>query len=167
MFEPGSWSRMREAIPPSVLTAADTQTSDIAWGNILDFAGAHLLFANEREARFAVGDRWSPLEAIARRLWTRAHLAGTEALFLKRGADGLSVYHQGPTLHVPACAVQPITDPIGAGDALMAYATLTYAATKDLALAARVGSAAAAVACAQEGNAPVAPAAIRARWSEW
>ena len=81
----------------------------------------------------------------------------------EQGREGLLVYHNGPRIEVPALASQPIVDPIGAGDALLAYATLTYAVTKDLELAGHIGSLAAAEACAHLGNVPVPREAVEAR----
>ncbi|HXI99295.1 MAG TPA: PfkB family carbohydrate kinase, partial [Gemmatimonadaceae bacterium] len=94
-------------------------------------------------------------------LWDAAASRGTKALFFKRGSRGLAIYPGFQLL--PAYAAQPIVDPIGAGDALLAYATLTYAVTKDLELAGQIGSLAAAEACAHLGNVPVTRAAIQAR----
>jgi sugar/nucleoside kinase (ribokinase family) len=144
---------------PAALMAADSQTSGTAWGNILDFRECDLLFANEREARFALRDQTSSFEAIAYALWQEAEAP----IFLKRGAHGLTLVEHGQGRDLPAYATQPIVDPIGAGDALLAYATLTYAVTKDLELAGQIGSLAAAEACAHEGNVSVTRAALERR----
>jgi len=151
--------RIWMALYPNALYAADSQVSGTAWGNILDFAGCDLLFANEREARFALRDHTSSVEAIAYALWERAGAP----IFLKRGPQGLTIVDNGQGRDLPAYASQPIVDPIGAGDALLAYATLTYAVTKDLALAGQIGSLAAAEACAHLGNVPVTRAQVQAR----
>jgi rfaE bifunctional protein nucleotidyltransferase chain/domain len=145
---------------PRALFAADSQTSGTAWGNILNFADCDLLFANEREARFALRDWTSPIEDICAGFY-----AGCEAegIFLKRGADGLDIRGADGLIKIFAYATQPIVDPIGAGDALLAYATLTYAVTKDLELAGQIGSLAAAEACAHLGNMPVTLDAVKAR----
>ena len=154
VFTPETLPQWRAATQ-TVLTAADSQTTDIAWGNILDFAGCTLLFANEREVRFAMRDTHRTLESVAEALWYRVENAGTTALFVKLGARGLSIYHAGPTYHLPAQAHHPIVDPIGAGDALLAYAAMAYAVTPDLVAAGELGSRAAAIECAQEGNVPI------------
>jgi sugar/nucleoside kinase (ribokinase family) len=153
-----SWLNWATAAPVS---AADSQTTDISWGNILDFAGCDLLFANEKEAGFAIRRPDDPFCGLT--LWRSAGLQGTKAVFLKRGAAGLTVYSDGQIDEIPAYASQPIVDPIGAGDALLAYATLTYAVTKDLVQAGIIGSLAAAEACAHMGNVPVTLEAVKAR----
>lgn len=141
---------------PGILMAADSQTTGISWGNILDFSACDLLFANEREARYALKDARSPAEELGEKLQQRSG----RIVFLKRGEHGLTIHEADRTLEIRPFARKPIVDPIGAGDALLAYATMTYRITKDLKQAGIIGSLAAAVACANEGNVPVTPAAI-------
>jgi len=50
-----------------------------------------------------------------------------------------------------------VVDPMGAGDALLAYATLSLAATGNNVIASILASMAAAVACEHDGNTPVTP----------
>lgn len=164
VFRPDSLPMLLDVPRSGAVVAADSQTTDICWGNILDFAGCDLLFANEREARFALLDQQSPIEDIGAQLYAEAFNAGeTTAIFLKRGASGLDIRSEQGLIKIPPYATQPIVDPIGAGDALLAYATLTYAVTKDLEQAGIIGSLAAAEACAHQGNEPVTRAAVAAR----
>ena len=51
-------------------------------------------------------------------------------------------------------------DPVGAGDALLAYASLALAATGNIVIASILGAMAAAVACEHQGNRPVTPAEV-------
>jgi sugar/nucleoside kinase (ribokinase family) len=51
--------------------------------------------------------------------------------------------------------VDHLVDPIGAGDALLAYASLALATTGSIVVASILGSIAAAVACQRNGNLPV------------
>ena len=48
-----------------------------------------------------------------------------------------------------------MVDPVGAGDALLSYATLTHIATGNEVIAAVLGAIAAAITCEQDGNVPV------------
>jgi sugar/nucleoside kinase (ribokinase family) len=48
-------------------------------------------------------------------------------------------------------------DPVGAGDALLAYSTLGLAATKSPVIASILGSVAAGLACGSDGNSPIDP----------
>ena len=50
-----------------------------------------------------------------------------------------------------------VVDPVGAGDALLAYTTLALTTTRSEVVASILGSMAAAVACEHEGNLPVTP----------
>jgi sugar/nucleoside kinase (ribokinase family) len=56
--------------------------------------------------------------------------------------------------------VDRVTDPIGAGDALLAYASLSLWATRNIVIASILGSIAAAVACERQGNVPVTPSEV-------
>jgi bifunctional ADP-heptose synthase (sugar kinase/adenylyltransferase) len=156
IFTPQTIQGIRERRWSQTLVAADSQTTDICWGNILDFSWGDLLFANERELRFAYRDQVTPILDFV-------PPQGPAALFLKRGADGLYIFSEQRRVKLGPLASQPIVDPIGAGDALMAYATLAYHATKDLMIAGMLGSFAAAECCAHQGNVPVTPDAIRER----
>jgi sugar/nucleoside kinase (ribokinase family) len=56
-----------------------------------------------------------------------------------------------------------VVDAVGAGDALLAYATLAKVATGSDAIATILGSMAAACECELDGNIPVTPADVRAK----
>src|SRR5207244_4265396 len=63
-----------------------------------------------------------------------------------------------------------VVDPVGSGDALLAYATLALLATENIVVAAVLGSFAAAVECEHDGSVPVRTQDVRdkldagARW---
>ena len=48
-----------------------------------------------------------------------------------------------------------LVDPVGAGDALLAYSTLIFYKTKSLLKASIIGSLAAACSCEKDGNIPI------------
>ena len=50
-----------------------------------------------------------------------------------------------------------VVDPVGAGDALLAYATLSLRATDSPVISSILGTMAAAVACEHDGNTPISP----------
>jgi sugar/nucleoside kinase (ribokinase family) len=50
-----------------------------------------------------------------------------------------------------------VVDAVGAGDALLSYATLSMVATKSNVISSILGALAAAVACEHDGNEPVKP----------
>ncbi len=161
VFHAESIPVLRAAIPEGALHVADSQVAS-RWGNIADFSGFDLATPNEREARWALGDQDSAALALALRIQERGWFG---QLLLTRGSEGLvGVDEDDNTFTVPALSTQAV-DPVGAGDALLAYATLGLLATGRLDVAAWLGSVAAAIACSRRGNAPVTAAEVRA-WLE-
>jgi rfaE bifunctional protein kinase chain/domain len=161
-FRHGIFSRntipgLTAAIPPGALQVADSQVAS-RWGNILDFQGFDLITPNEREARFALGDQDSTVRPLALELYKRAHCKN---LILKMGDRGIITY-RAPTPDVRAfftvdSMAENVVDPVGAGDALLAYATLALVVTRSPVIASILGSLAAAVTCEKDGNHPVTP----------
>ncbi len=148
------------AIPPGALRAADSQVAS-RWGNILDFVGFDLITPNEREARFALGDQDSVIRPLAMELYKKARC---KTLILKLGDRGMITYRT-PSPDVRSfftvdSFAHNVVDPVGAGDALLAYATLALVTTHSCVIASIVGSMAAAVACERDGNLPVTPADV-------
>ncbi|MBM3835535.1 MAG: adenylyltransferase/cytidyltransferase family protein [Verrucomicrobia bacterium] len=146
------------SMPQGPLRIADSQVAS-RWGNILDFFDFDLITPNEREARFALGDQDSVIRPLARELYQRAHC---KLLILKLGERGIITYRsQTPDDFRAFFTVDSFTDrlvdAVGAGDALLAYATLALAATKSGVIASILGSMAAAIACEREGNVPISP----------
>jgi sugar/nucleoside kinase (ribokinase family) len=142
---------------------ADSQVAS-RWGNILDFSDFDLITPNEREVRFALGDQDSVVRPLGLELYRRARC---KTLILKMGARGLITYRGVPKADEDARAffvvdsfAGNIADSVGAGDALLAYATLSMIATGDTVIASILGSMAAAVECEHDGNIPVEPAQV-------
>jgi sugar/nucleoside kinase (ribokinase family) len=148
------------AIRPAVLRAADSQVSN-RWGNILDFHGFDLITPNEREARFGLGDQDSGVRPLAQTLFQRA---ACRYLILKLGERGILTYRSPGRMprefFIVDSFVGNLVDPIGAGDALLAVATLALAQSGSIVVASILGSLAAAVACERPGNVPVLVAEI-------
>lgn len=148
---------LKAAIPAGAMTAADSQVSN-RWGNILDFTGFDLITPNEREARFALGDQDSVVRPLALELFRRAQ---SRYLILKLGERGLIAYRSPGPQPREFFTVDPfvdhLVDPIGAGDALLAYASLALARTDNIVIASILGTLGAAVVCERPGNTPVGP----------
>jgi len=157
VFTRGTIPALTECLPRGPLRVADSQVAS-RWGNILDFQDFDLIAPNEREARFALGDQDSVIRPLALDLYCKARC---KTLILKLGERGLITYRT-PTDSVRSfftidSFARDVLDPIGAGDALLAYATLALVATKSRVIASILGAMAAAVACQHEGNNPVSP----------
>jgi sugar/nucleoside kinase (ribokinase family) len=151
-----------KAIPKGRFKVADSQVAS-RWGNITEFQGFDLITPNEREARFALGDQDSGIRPLASSLYDAAKCS---TLILKLGERGVltcrSADHESlDSFIVIDSFVDRVVDAVGAGDALLAYATLAKLATKSDAVATILGSLAAACECEVDGNIPVTPADVR------
>jgi bifunctional ADP-heptose synthase (sugar kinase/adenylyltransferase) len=152
------------AIPPGTYRVADSQVAS-RWGNILEFVGFDLITPNEREARFALGDQDSGISHLASELYCRARC---KLLILKLGERGVLACENGDTsdlnrAFVIESFVDNLVDPVGAGDALLAYSTLAMLTSKSEAHATILGAVAAACECEYDGNVPINPSHVRAK----
>jgi rfaE bifunctional protein kinase chain/domain len=142
------------------LRVADSQVAS-RWGNILDFHGFDLITPNEKEARFSLADQDSVIRPLALELYKRA---ACKTLILKMGERGIITYrapsHSVRSFFTIDSFAAHVVDPVGAGDALLAYATLGLAATGNPVIASVLASMAAGVACEHDGNTPVTPAQV-------
>jgi rfaE bifunctional protein kinase chain/domain len=154
--------RLVKAIPERVFRVADSQVAS-RWGNITEFRDFDLITPNEREARFALGDQDSGIRPLASALYDAARC---QTLILKLGERGVltcrSADHESiDSFMVLDSFAERVVDAVGAGDALLAYATLARMATGSDAVATILGSMAAACECEMDGNIPVTPADVR------
>jgi cytidyltransferase-like protein len=152
------------AIPAGCFRVADSQVAS-RWGNITDFQGFDLITPNEREARFALGDQDSGIRPLASNLYDRSRCG---MLILKLGERGVltccSADHESlDSFFVIDSFVDRLVDAVGAGDALLAYATLAMLAVRDPGIATILGTMAAAVECECDGNVPVTADDVRAK----
>lgn len=166
MFNRDTIGPLTAAIPEGIMKVADSQVAS-RWGNILEFQGFDLITPNEREARFALGDQDSVVRPLGLELYRRANC---KLLILKMGERGLLTYRGMPKAEEDVRAFftvdtfcQNVVDAVGAGDALLAYASLALKVTGKGVIASVLGSVAAALACEQEGNIPIWPKDVHAR----
>ncbi len=153
IFHKSSVQKICKAIPKKILKVADSQVAT-RWGNITDFKNFDIIFPNEKEARFCLGDQDSSIASLCRRLIAESKCKN---LVLKLGEKGLYGVSQkkGKYLFALPAITNNAKDPIGAGDTLLAYTTLSTLAGSSLAEAAIMGSIAASIACEFDGNAPI------------
>ena len=157
VFSKATISQLAAALKEGPLRVADSQVAS-RWGNILDFHGFDLITPNEKEARFSLADQDSVVRPLALDLYKRA---GCKVLILKMGSRGIITYRE-PSHDVRAfftidAFADPVVDPVGAGDALLSYATLSLRATGLPVIASILATMAAGVACEHDGNTPVTP----------
>lgn len=164
IFNRASIPELTKSIPPQAFKVADSQVAS-RWGNITEFVGFDLITPNEREARFSLGDQDSNLRSLASTLYAEAQC---KMLILKLGERGSMTYKsQNPTdfrgwFQLDSFTTSAI-DPVGAGDALLAYASLALKVSGSPEQAAILGSIAAACECEVDGNVPVSHAEVAAR----
>lgn len=163
IFTPRTIPQLVASIPSGPLRVADSQVAS-RWGNILEFQDFDLITPNEREARFALGDQDSTIRPLALELYKRARC---KYLILKMGERGLITY-RAPNPEVRSFfTVDPFTDrvvdAVGAGDALLSYATLSLRVTSNPVIASILGTVAAGLACERDGNVPIEPAEMHKR----
>ncbi len=156
MFNRRTIPTLTDAIPARLYKVADSQVAS-RWGNITDFQGFDLITPNEREARFALGDQDSGIRPLAAELYDAARC---KTLILKLGERGVLTCRHGDhqaldSFFVVDSFVDRLVDGVGAGDALLAYATLCMLATKSEVIATILGVMAAACECEKDGNVPV------------
>lgn len=158
IFSRRSIPELTANLPAGALSVADSQVAS-RWGNITDFQGFDLITPNEMEARFALGDQDSTIRPLALELYKQAKC---KTLILKLGDKGIITYrapsHDVRSFFTVDSFAENFVDAVGAGDALLAYATLSLTATKSPVVASILGSMAAAVICERELNSPVSPA---------
>jgi len=156
-----------ESIPPQVFKVADSQVAS-RWGNILDFNGFDLVTPNEREARFSLADQDSGIRPLASKLYDTCE---TNLLILKLGDKGILACLNGDhgsldSFFVMDSFVDKLVDPVGAGDALLAYSTLSMLSTKNPIISSIIGNLAAACECEHNGNLPIYPEELKAKVNE-
>ena len=144
------------AIPSSSWSAADSQVAS-RWGNITDFKKFNMITPNEREARFCLGDQDSGIRPLASKLHDAAECA---FLILTLGERGVFVSmnkrHEAPdSFFALDSFADKVIDPVGAGDALLAYATLGDVISGSAVVAAILGVFAASAECEFDGNVPI------------
>jgi bifunctional ADP-heptose synthase (sugar kinase/adenylyltransferase) len=149
------------AIPEGAYKVADSQVAS-RWGNITDFKNFDLIAPNEREARFALADQDSGIRPLSSVLYDKAQC---KTLMLKLSERGVLTCRRGgeealDSFIVVDSFVERLVDAVGAGDALLAYATLAMLGTRSPAVATILGSMAAACECECDGNIPVTPDAV-------
>ncbi|MEO5350343.1 MAG: PfkB family carbohydrate kinase [Magnetococcus sp. YQC-3] len=164
IFNRNSVSRLAAAIPDKLFRVADSQVAS-RWGNITEFLDFDLITPNEREARFALADQDSGVGPLTGALLKKTRC---KTVMLKLGPRGVfTARTDNPERAEHFFSVDSFTghvvDAVGAGDALLAYATLTMLKTNSEVMATILGSLAAACECERDGNIPIKPEDILAK----
>lgn len=154
---------LRIASEFGIFVSADSQSSSQI-GNLGKFRKIDLISATEREARLELKDGTSGLVVVAEGL--RARLEASN-LLLKMGGDGVLISAQDdlnqmlPTDEIAAINRNPV-DTSGAGDSMLAGASLALAAGASIYEAALFGSVLAGIQVGRLGNVPISQETIDA-----
>ena len=150
IFSKNTNNKLISSIPKNVFKVADSQVAS-RWGNIADFKNFDLITPNEREARFTLADQDSSIGILSDKLKEQTNF---KKLILKLGKRGIlcSDSDKKNSSYTVGSFVNKALDPVGAGDALLAYTTVVYLKTKNFVVASIIGSIAAACECEINGN---------------
>ncbi|MEM9138490.1 MAG: PfkB family carbohydrate kinase [Pseudomonadota bacterium] len=164
MFNKRTIPAFLDAVPDGIFKVADSQVAS-RWGNITQFKGFDLITPNEREARFAMADQDSGVRQLSSELYDAANCG---VLILKLGDRGVLTcrsddHESSDSFFSVDSFVGNLVDAVGAGDALLAYATLAMMVSGSEAQATVIGCIAAALECEVDGNIPIATDDVLAR----
>jgi len=139
-----------------LMMAADSQASS-QLADVSRFKGMRLLTPTEYEARLAVRDNNSGLVVLAEALRRRSE---AHHILITLGAEGLLIHTPGPVENEPQTDQLPAfnsvpQDASGAGDSLLACASMALTVGADVWQAAYLGSVAAACQVSRVGNSPL------------
>ena len=154
IFNKSSIPILTSSIKRGTFKVADSQVAT-RWGNITDFKNFDLITPNEKEARFSLADQDASISGLTQQLDKKIN---SKNLILKLGERGL--FGQGksnPNGFALPSFTKKIVDAVGAGDALLAYASLALTATKSVLIASILGSLAASCECEKDGNIAIDP----------
>ncbi|PIR20602.1 MAG: hypothetical protein COV45_05225 [Deltaproteobacteria bacterium CG11_big_fil_rev_8_21_14_0_20_47_16] len=128
----------------------DTQVSS-RWGNLEEYADASIICVNETEARFFLRDERAPKEELLARL---VEMLRPERLLVKLKHKGVIGWDRTQGIFsFPAVPVAPV-DPIGAGDAFLSAATLSFHPDVNLMTSMFLASCSGAIAVTKMGTDP-------------
>ena len=124
-------------------------------GNVTKFINYDLLCPNEKEARIALADKESGLEALTQRLFKSTESA---RIIMTLGANGFISYDNSQEKmniqSFPALSSNPI-DVSGAGDSLLSVMAVGLSCKEDMMTCSAIGACRAAIAVDTLGNYPI------------
>jgi len=160
LVTPALTALARQGAPHALLTA-DSQ------GDLDKYTGFALVKCNQAEAEHYLGYLLTTEAEIQNAIQAIISRLGLGAMLLTRGANGLSLGTQfGEYLHLPAANRSEVFDVTGAGDTVIAVATVALAGGASPYTAATLANRAAGIVVRKLGNATVTVEEIGDRRSE-
>jgi rfaE bifunctional protein kinase chain/domain len=153
IFHKNSVEKFCNFIPKKTYKIADSQVAS-RWGNITEFKNFDLITPNEKEARFSLADQDSTVGGLVGLLKKKTK---PKNIILKLSSRGIvcTSNRKGEKLVSIGTFADNVLDPVGSGDALLAYSSLILKITNSIATAGIIGSIAAACECEIDGNKPI------------
>lgn len=136
-------------------------------GDLNKFRGVHLVKCNRREAEMTVGRSLEGDEDFMDAGKKVVKEIDARALLITRGAEGMSLITKKQAWHLPAANRTEVYDVTGAGDTVIAVATLALAAGADLIPAVQLANYAAGLVVRKLGNAAVTPQELEWAIAHW
>ena len=130
IFNKNSIYTITKSIKNNVFKVADSQVAT-RWGNITDFKNFNLITPNEKEIRFSLADQDSNISQLTRRLQEVSNFKNLILKLGSKGAVGVSKSSRPISFSIPSF-VNKLVDAVGAGDALLAYSTLSLISGSNL-----------------------------------
>ena len=143
-----------KSISKKTFKVADSQVAS-RWGCITDFKNFDLLTPNEKEARFSLADQDSTVGKLSEKLRKNTNCKnlilklGSKGVFCSTSEDPKNSYFSLDSF------TEDAIDPVGSGDALLAYSSLALKSSNSLVSSSIIGSFAAALECQKDGNIPI------------
>lgn len=144
---------------PEVIQAGDGQAGGKtiavdSQGDLFKFRGFTLVKSNLQEAEALLGRRLSDEASLRRAGRNLVNRLKAEAVLITRGGEGMSLFQKdGSHVHVPAVNRSEVFDVTGAGDTVIAVATLALAAGASMLQAVTLANHAAGLVVRRLGNA--------------
>ncbi|WP_105532355.1 D-glycero-beta-D-manno-heptose-7-phosphate kinase [Solimicrobium silvestre] len=151
-YAKGSLVNVRDMIA-SGIALKKTILVDPKGSDFAPYTGASILTPNKSELRQVIGDWKSEAELTEKAQNLRRHL-NIQALLVTRSEEGMSLYTEGLTHHVPTMA-REVFDVSGAGDTVIATLGAMLASGKDLLEAVEIANRAAGIVVGKLGTATV------------
>jgi len=153
---------LRSAHQHGKLATVDSQ------GNLRRFSGFDLVKCNQREAEAVLGRTLSSEDDLQEAQEQLLAELEVQATLITRGPEGISLLgHDQPYAHIPAANVSEVFDVTGAGDTVIAVATLALAAGLDLLSAAHLANYAAGLVVRKLGSATATPEELAWAIENW
>lgn len=143
----------------NLILTADTQ------GDLDKYHNFTLVKCNRGEAELFLQRQLDTDEEVARALSELSQRLQVENVLITRGLAGLSIGQRHTGIHLPASNRTEVYDVTGAGDTVIAVATLALGAGADPLMAAQLANVAAGLVVSKWGNAVVTRAELKAQVS--